>query len=359
MDIGVMLTTAHPDHWTETEVFDYTMDFAVEADDLGYQSAWLLEHHFTRYGLCPNTLTFAGYVLAKTKRIKVGSAVVVLPLDHPIRIVEQTNMLDHLSKGRYLLGVGRGYFPKDFEAFGVDASKSHALQTEYVDIMRQIWRDGTAKWDGEHITLPDVTPYPQQWTKPAPPIYGVGQSPSTIEWAASRGIPLLMALYGSIEQIRSNVELYNQVAEDNGHDPDSIPHAMCSVAHVAETTEKARDEIFKGMAWWEQEHDDAAFTVEQLEKLPNYRFQYGEWQSAALRGDRTNEDFTNYALDHSIVGSVDDCVHKMEETAEATGVRNMILGFEATLQRERILETMNTFATEVLPRLGWKPDVEV
>ncbi len=357
MDVGVMLTTAHPDHWTETEVFDYSMDFAVEADNLGYQSAWLLEHHFTRYGLCPNTMTFAGYVLGKTKRIKVGTAVVILPLDHPIRIVEQTNMLDQLSKGRFLLGVGRGYFPKDFEAFGVDATKSHVLQTEYVDIIRQVWEQGTAKWDGENIKLPDVTPYPRQYT-PQPTMYGVGQSPSTIEWAASRGMPLLMALYGSLEQLRSNVELYNQVAEDNGYDPDTIPHALCSVAHVAETTEKAREEIFSGMAWWEQEHDDAAFTVEQLEKLPNYRFQYGEWQAAALRGDRTNEDFTNYALEHSVVGSVDDCVNKLEAAAEATGVQNLILGFEATLNRERILETMNTFASEVLPRLGWKPDAE-
>lgn len=171
MDVGMMLTTARPDHWTETDVFDYSMDFAVEADNLGYQSVWLLEHHFTRYGLCPNTLTMAGYVLGRTKRIKVGTAVVILPLDHPIRIAEQTNMRDQLSHGRFLLGVGRGYFPKNFEAFGMDASKSHLTQTEYVDIIRQIWREGTAKWDSETIKLPDVTPYPAQFTSPEPPIY--------------------------------------------------------------------------------------------------------------------------------------------------------------------------------------------
>lgn len=358
MDVGVMLTTAHPDHWTETEVFDYSLDFAVEADDLGYQSAWLLEHHFTRYGLCPNTLTMAGYVLGRTKRIKVGTAVVVLPLDHPIRIIEQTNMLDHLSHGRFILGVGRGYFPKDFEAFGVDAGKSHALQTEYVDVIQKIWRTGSAEWNGEHVTLPDVTPFPSQYTRPEPPIYTVGQSPSTIEWAASRGLPLLIALIGSMEAMRSNMDLYNEVAESHGHDPENIPHALCSVAHVAATTEEAREEIFANMAWWEQEHDDAAFTVEQLEKLPNYRFQYGEWQRAALRGDRTNADFTRYALEHSIVGSPADCAGKLERAMDATGVRNLLLGYEATLNRDRVIETMNTFATDVLPRLGWKPDVE-
>jgi alkanal monooxygenase alpha chain len=358
MDVGVMLTTAHPDHWTETEVFDYTMDFAVEADTLGYQSAWLLEHHFTRYGLCPNTLTMAGYVLGRTKRIKVGTAVVVLPLDHPIRIAEQTNLLDQLSHGRFVLGVGRGYFPRDFEAFGVDAGKSHVIQSEYVDIIRQIWREGTAKWDGETITLPDVTPFPTQYTRPEPVMYGVGQSPSTIEWAASRGLPLLMALIGSMEALRSNLDLYREIAESHGFDPESIPHALCSVAHVAATTQQARDDIFGNMAWWEQEHDNAAFTMEQLEKLPNYRFQYGEWQAAALRGDRTNEDFTNYALEHSVVGSVEDCVGKLERVAEETGVRNFLFGFEATLDRDRVLDTMNTFATEVLPRLGWKPDAE-
>jgi alkanal monooxygenase alpha chain len=356
MDVGVMLTTARPDHWSETQVFDYTMDFAVEADRLGYQSAWLLEHHFTRYGLCPNTLTMAGYVLGKTKQIKVGTAVVILPLDHPIRIAEQTNMLDQLSHGRFILGVGRGYFPKDFEAFGVDPAKSHVLQTEYVDIIRKIWETGSAKWDSEHITLPDVTPYPAQYTQPRPQMYGVGQSPSTIEWAASRGIPLLMPVIGTFESMRAIMDLYNETADAHDIDPESVPHAMCTVAHVAETTEQARAEVYQNMCWWEQEHDDAAFTMEQLEKLPNYRFQYGEWQAAALRGDRTNEDFTNYMLDHSIVGSADECVGRMEHIAEATGVRNVLLGIEATLDRDRVIRTINDFSELVLPRLGWKPN---
>ncbi|MFE9913401.1 LLM class flavin-dependent oxidoreductase [Streptomyces clavifer] len=355
MDVGVMLTTARPDHWTETEVFDYTMDFAVEADRIGYQSAWLLEHHFTRYGLCPNTLTMAGYVLGRTKQIKVGTAVVILPLDHPIRIVEQTNMLDQLSHGRFILGVGRGYFPKDFEAFGVDPAKSHLLQTEYVDIIQQVWDKKTAKWDSDLIKLPDVTPYPEQFTE-KPMLYGVGQSPTTIEWAASRGIPLLMPVVGSLESMAAITELYNEHAENHGIDPETVPHAMCSVAHVAETTEKAREEIFENMCWWENEHDAAAFTVQDLEKLPNYRFQYGEWQAAALRGDRTTEDFTQYFIDNSIIGSPTECAGRLERIAEATGVRNLLLGFEATLNRDRIIEVMNTFSDDVLPRLGWKPE---
>lgn len=356
MDMGVMLTTAHPDHWTETEVFDNSIDFAVAADELGYQSAWLLEHHFTRYGLCPNTLTMAGYVLGKTKQIKVGTAVVILPLDHPIRIAEQTNMLDQLSHGRFILGVGRGYFPKDFEAFGVDPAKSHVLQTEYVDVIRSIWETGSAKWEGQEITLPDVTPFPTQYTRPNPPMYGVGQSPSTIEWAASRGLPLIMPVIGTHEAMRSIIDLYNETAESHGIDPTTVPHAMCTVAHVAKTTQQARDEIWKHMCWWEQEHDDAAFTMEQLQKLPNYRFQYGEWQAAALRGDRTNADFTNYMLDNSIVGSVEECVDRIGRTMEATGVRNFQLGVEATLNHDRILENMNMFAEDVLPRVGWKPN---
>jgi len=355
MDVGVMLTTAKPDHWTETDVFDYSMDFAVRADELGYQSAWLLEHHFTPYGLCPNTLTMAGFVLGRTRQIKVGTAVAVLPLDHPIRFAEQTSLLDQLSHGRFMLGIGRGFFPKDYEAFNVDPARTHDIQHEWVEIIQQIWRQGTAKWESDLITLPDVRPAPAPYTKPEPMLYTVGQSPSTIEWAASKGLPLLMPVLGSMESMRAIVDLYAEAAESHDIDPSSVPHIMCSVAHVAETTERAREDIFSNICWWESEQAKVAFTADELVKLPNYQYQYGELQSAVLRGGRTAEDVANYLLENCIMGSPDDCFHRLEQIMEATGVYRFNLGFEATLDRDRVLKTMETFASDVLPRLGWKP----
>src|ERR1700693_797766 len=155
MKFGVFVTTAHHPNQTQEEVFDNTTLYAVEAESLGYRGAWVLEHHFTRFGLCAHPITLAAYILGKTTTLRVGTAVCVLPLYHPLQIAEQVAMVDQLSNGRFDFGVGRGAFRKDFNAFGVDPAKSHLIMREWLDIIKRAWTDDTVE---AHSELIDFAP---------------------------------------------------------------------------------------------------------------------------------------------------------------------------------------------------------
>src|SRR5918996_1565578 len=102
---GAFLTTAQPPGITESDVFTDAISYAQAAEELGFEDVWLLEHHFTRFGLCGDALTMAAFLLGQTIKINVGTAVVVVPLQHPVRLAERVAMIDHLSDGRLLLGI--------------------------------------------------------------------------------------------------------------------------------------------------------------------------------------------------------------------------------------------------------------
>lgn len=348
---GAILTTCHPDKFSQTEVFDNSTDVTRVAEDLGYDSVWVLEHHFTPYGLCPNTFSMAGYLLGRTTRIKVGTAVAVLPLEHPVRVAEQACLLDQLSHGRFVLGVGRGFFPQAFEVFDVDPADSHVRLREWTAIVRQACVERTVAWQSDLITLPDVTPFPEPFTSPAPPMYTVAVSPSTIEWAASMGLPMLLQMPFELESLRSNLELYEETARAHGHDPELADHVLTMPAHVGDTTETARKEILDHLVWWTQEGDRASLTLDALRTLPNYRYHYDAIQHAIHRGEDSVEKVVAGLMDSGAVGSPEHCVERLRTVRAETGVTNFAFAFEGILDRDRIIETMSRFAEEVLPHV--------
>ena len=124
MEFGILFTS-HPNPQEEPyphrDVHARTTDEVIEAERLGYDTAWIAEHHFaTSYGIMPDCFAYMAYLAAKTSRIKIGAAVITLPLYDPIRVVENTSFVDILSNGRVRLGVGSGYRPYEFEGLGRD-----------------------------------------------------------------------------------------------------------------------------------------------------------------------------------------------------------------------------------------------
>jgi len=348
---GCALTTYHPASWSHQEVFARSLEFARVAEALGFADVWLFEHHFTEYGLCPNALMMAAYILGHTQRIRAGTAVIVAPFEHPIRLAEQIAMVDQLSNGRMMPGFGRGVFAKDFETFGVDSTRSHAMMREWIDIQIAAWTHESVSWKSDLIQFEDVSVKPETFSKPYPPIYVVAESGSTIEFAASRGIPVIMIIRKPLDRMRASIELYADVAISHGHDPSRIRHAIATPTHVADTHESAVAEIVDSVTEWHEAGGRSAFTTEQLRTLPNYRFQWSQFQDAILGGARSARDIVKQALSVAPVGSPQECIAKIEELREVTGVDHFILGFEGSKQRENIIASMTRFAEEVAPKL--------
>lgn len=353
---GLFLTTAQIPGLTQEQVFDNSTHYALLAEELGYDSAWTLEHHFTRYGLCGDPLVMAGYLLGKTTTLQVGTAVSVLPLYHPVHLAERVALLDQLSGGRFLFGIGRGGFIKDFEVFNQKPEESHLVMREWMGIIREaMQRDSVVERDNDLISFPAVPVYPSPRTAGGPPVYVVCESPSSTEWVASQGYPMMMSWWLEKEAMRAQVDLYNDVAEAHGHDPTGVDHMISCVVSVGDSREGARAAVRENFDWFRRTGQQAAFKVQELRKLPNYADLLRKWEEFALKQggdfDKANRQHTENVLNLNVIGTPQECIDHLGELMAATGVRHVLCGFEGHGERAAVSANMTRFAEEVMPTL--------
>lgn len=355
MNFGLFLTTAQPPILTQEDVFDNSRHYAQLAEELGFDSAWTLEHHFTRYGLCGDPLVMAGFLLGATSTLRVGTAVSVLPIHHPIQLAERGALLDQLSGGRFDFGIGRGGFIKDFEVFGQDPKESHLLMREWIGICEQAWAGEVVERDNDLVKIPAVPVYPTPRTPGGPKVYVVCESSSSTEWVASQGYPMMMSWWLEKEAMRAQVDLYNEVAEAHGHPTEGVDHQISCLVSVGDTYEQARAAVHENFDWFRRTGQQAAFKVQELRKLPNYRDLLRKWEEFALKQegdfDAANRQHTENVLDLNVIGTPEQCIEHLADLCDATGVRHVLCGFEGHGQRELVSENMERFATEVMPEV--------
>jgi alkanal monooxygenase alpha chain len=352
---GIFLSTTHwLDTPTEAEVFDNSVAYAKAAEQLGFDDVWLLEHHFTRYGLCNDTIDMAAYLLGTTRKIDVGTAIIQVPLHHPLKLAERVAMLDQLSHGRFICGIGRGQFPLDFEVFGQDIAESHHAMHEAWEVMEQAWKGRVGLKESKFwkpFQEVNVVPRPRSGARPR--VYCAATSPSTVEWAAQRGIPMMLLFYLEDEVKKSNIELWSEIAAQYGYDPSPSRHVVSTVIHVADSTEQAREEILDRFMWWALEADATEQYAQDPERMKkNYEFHYGMRDEAVLRGLTSIENDIIDKL-HRLcpIGSPEYCAQRLCEQAELLGTRHVVGGFEGVGRRERVIESMRRFQTEVVPQV--------
>lgn len=353
MKWGVWLIAAAMPDENHEEVIQDALAYGRAADTLGYDEAWVLEHHFTGYGTCGSPMTMAAYVLGQTTRIKVGTGISIVPLEHPLRLAEEVALLDNMSGGRFLFGIGRGLWVKDFKVFGVNMEHSREIMEEWVEVMQMAWGSRSCKFDGRFVQFDEVEVYPRPLTTPHPPIYVAAQSPSTIEWAAARGLPMMLTFILDDQAKLNQIELYAAVAADHGFDPGKIDHAISCLAGVGPTTQAVMDASRDRLIWWQDEFVRAStiFAPENL-KMRGYEWFAREWEKQAIAGKYPVAERVENNFRINPIGSVQECVDKLNKTAEITGVSHFICGFESVSgKRGPVLESMQVFKEEVIPRV--------
>ncbi|MDH6147557.1 MULTISPECIES: LLM class flavin-dependent oxidoreductase [Paraburkholderia] len=155
MELALFSTVSQRDPAkSQNSIFMEACDQVGLAEQLGFGTAWFPEHHFTNYSICPNPTMLAAYAAARTSRIKVGPAVVVVPLHHPIRVVEELALLDQLSDGRLAIGLGGGYQEFEFHKFGLEIAKNRAYFSDFLEIFNQYMSTGAIEFDGTLASIP-------------------------------------------------------------------------------------------------------------------------------------------------------------------------------------------------------------
>jgi alkanesulfonate monooxygenase SsuD/methylene tetrahydromethanopterin reductase-like flavin-dependent oxidoreductase (luciferase family) len=210
------------------------------AEPLGFDSLWCFEHHFTSYMLSPNPLQILTYFAGRTRRIQLGTMVVVLPWHHPVRVAEEVLLLDHFSHGRTLLGVGRGIGRIEYDRLGVDQSDSKALSTELIRCLTSTLESGICEYDGEHVRQAKVQLRPRPFSSFRDRIFIGAGSPETSPMCAELGVGIIVIPQKAPELHVQDVEAYRQAYEKIGR-PAPAP-VFQGMYFVDEDPVRAREE---------------------------------------------------------------------------------------------------------------------
>ena len=177
-------------------------------DRNAYDAVWLAEHHFSSFSVCPSAHLVGMLAAARTRRLRIGTGVSLAPFYHPLRLAEEVALLDLLSGGRVNWGAGRGFARIEFAAFGVPPEESTARFRETVEIVLKAWTEERLNFAGEYFRFEGIEVLPKPAQRPHPPVWMAASSESAIEWAAGRGLSILMDPHSSSAEIGRKRRLY-------------------------------------------------------------------------------------------------------------------------------------------------------
>lgn len=329
MRIGVFLLAARFPGQSDGEVLSATVDAAIAAERAGFDDVWLAEHHFMSYGICPSATTLAAYILGRTERITVGTAVSVLPTAHPVALAEQTALLDHASGGRFRLGVGRGGPWIDLEVFGTGIARYESGFAESLDLLLAGLSRPRLSASGPTYNFREVAMVPRPRTRPHPPVIVACTSPTTAALAAERRLPMLLGMHIDDEGRRQMVDGYTDQAGDA-----RVDHVAAVMAYVADTRAEAQRTLRAELPRWLRPGLAGYMPVDDRPHRP-----------------RDPDAYVELLCRIHPIGTPGDCVQTMATTVEDTGIRHLILMVEGAGHTDRTQENIARLGAEVLPPL--------
>ncbi len=251
MKIGLFYEWPNPALRDWKRLFEEGIEQIQYAEDLGFDFVLIAEHHFSNYGMSPAPLLQAMAIAERTKRIRIGTAVLALPISPPLRLAEEIAVLDNLTDGRFFCGVGRGYQPHEFARFGVTVEESRERFNESLDVMLQAWSQDTSfTYNGRYVQVPEPTVvWPKPLQKPHPPLWVAGASAGTLQLAAERDIVPITSGFSGPEAISEATAQLLRFRRAAGRPVDTWELGAQTICHVAESTEAAR--ALAGHARWQ------------------------------------------------------------------------------------------------------------
>jgi len=334
---------------SDREIFNEEINIARIADDTGFDSVWTIEHHFTPYTMVTNPLQYLTYIAGITKRVDLGTMVVVLPWHNPVRVAEDVNMLDSfLGPGREIIcGVGRGLGRREYEGMGVDQNEARGRFDESLQIIRQLLATGQCDFAGEFYNVHDLHLRPQPDRDLSANLWCAGGTPQTVEIIAKHGVPPLTIPTTSLELALSNMRQYAELRQNAGHGPSHTKLALWT--YVAETESEAQ----AGAQQFMTEYADSALRHYELlgthlQDTKGYK-EYGQLQTA-LRQDAS--PFRQAFYRSHPWGTPDQVIQRATELANAFGTDEIMFVFKYGSMPLAVAEkSMRVFAKEVMPAL--------
>jgi alkanesulfonate monooxygenase SsuD/methylene tetrahydromethanopterin reductase-like flavin-dependent oxidoreductase (luciferase family) len=325
-------------------------------EELGFDEVWFTEHHFVDYGLSVDPSALAAAAASRTRRVRIGLAAAILPFHHPLRLAEQTALVDIISNGRLDMGVGRGNRPAEFAGYRIPQIESRDRFDETVEILRLAWTQERFSFHGRFFDFDDVRVIPKPIQQPHPPLYQVCVSKDGIENTALRGWPMLNSvLTGPVDQLVGNRNTYVATLEKSGRSAAEIANLLSRWGvsrqiYVAETDARALEEAREAELWYQESF--RKFVVPERIEDAHPSLQPGFRAMAEKLGKVTWEDLVRETL---AFGSPDTVARHIEHMRQL-GVGQVLCWMNfGGLPQDRIRRSMELFAREVMPRFRQRP----
>jgi len=357
---GVFSLSQFPDQSNRVQSFDDDLRLFELAEELGYDKAWIAEHLFSTYGVVTSTQVYAAAIAQRTKRLRIGTAVVVVPFNHPLRTASDFALIDILSHGRLDFGVGRAYQPHEFTALGVPMEESREMMKEGLDIILKAWTEEKITYDGKYWKIPDaVEVLPKPIQQPHPPLYQAAISPDSFAQAAQTGFNLQLAspfTYRTyrekwMDELEAQCKFYDEKCIEYGRDPKKAERMFLLPFFVDEDAQRAKDIYAKHVEWFYDKvtsNQLASSTTNDVVK--GYELTMKEGQRTRDMGYLKFDTLNKYHA--AIADAPDNCIEILRDMKKRFGITEFALWFNIGGMDTKLTErSMRLAAEKVFPHV--------
>jgi alkanesulfonate monooxygenase SsuD/methylene tetrahydromethanopterin reductase-like flavin-dependent oxidoreductase (luciferase family) len=336
MDFGIFIPCHRLDgSVTERETFANAIEVARLADEAGFRIAWFPEHHLIQYIACPSPLMLAVSVAARTRRIRVGTAILVIPYYNPLRLAGEIGLADILCEGRLELGLGRGAFEYEFERFGINEALAARRLRDNMEIVDGLLRHEDFSYSGSTLSFSSTTAVPRPLQRPHPPIWVAGRSPDTTRWSIERG--------------------YNQLATPWREPFERLERAYQQFRRICDEVNPAKRPKFgvSRMTYVGADEDDALHAMADVQTHHRVFMRlFTNTASVAggyTRPDPVGDEYSCETLRNNLVaGSAETCIEKLK-MYERLGVDHFVMYAGFLTDHARTMRSIERFAERVMP----------
>jgi alkanesulfonate monooxygenase SsuD/methylene tetrahydromethanopterin reductase-like flavin-dependent oxidoreductase (luciferase family) len=319
-------------------VFREAVEEIVLAEQVGLDSAFISEHHFLENGFFPSPLIALSFVAARTNKIKFGPGVMLLPLYDPVHVAEDCAVLDIISGGRLILGVGQGYRQEEFDAFGVDINDRSARIREGVTLIRKLWTEPSVNFSGKQFQAKDLPLNPKPVQKPAPPIWVAAKKRHAVQLAAEVGDGWFADPITPLSIVEKNKVHWDNTLRAKGVDPAERAFAYYRDVHVGED-------------------DAAAARGARAQVVEGYR-NYLRWghlvddEGEPLAPDR-DDLLDSFVNDRFTLGGPETCADDITKLCGRLKITDLIMKMKFPgLSHQTVMKSISLFGQKVLPLMS-------
>ena len=321
------------------ELYDNAVEQVQAAEANGFEIAWFAEHHFSNYCVCPSPLMMLARLAGETKRIRLGSAVVVVPLYQPVRLISEIGMVDALTHGRLVLGVGSGYQPYEFERFGEQLDDSVSKLIEFMEMLELAFARDTFRYNGKHYQLP-LTHIASRPVNGLPEIWVAGDNPLLHKLAACKGWTVMLTpRHATVSQLIDARRRLSDTYQSEGLDTTRIP--IAPLRHVCITDSKAEAASFI-------EHARHRIRLSQSLRFREELMDGTMLVEKPYKDEPPIEEFAK----HVPVGDAATVAERLTALIRAARPKHMLLHFQAGASPQKTaLRSIEQFSSTVRPMI--------